>query len=1253
MKGKYSSAFRPVGLLIILLLALVACAEDQQPAPEAAEAPAAEVAATEAPPTEEPTAVEPEPTAVPEPTPISFDNLHVPSPDWSEQIIYFVMTDRFNDGDPGNNDQGAGEYDPADFSKFNGGDLQGIVEQLDYIEGLGATALWITPPVSNQWWDPLVEFGGYHGYWAENFVEVDPHFGSLTDYQALSNALHGRDMVLIQDIVANHTGNFFTYQDEEGVTRYDANDPAANVSFNPDTVPVTKPSQPPFDQNDVTDPAQLEEGIYHWTPTINDFADETQKLTYQLSELDDLNTSNPLVQETLKNSFGYWIETVGVDGFRIDTILYVDHDFWNDFVHSQDAAAPGVNSAAAATGREEFLTFGEAFVDALPLDDAGDRQQASYLGSADKPELSAVLNFPLHWSINRVFAEGQPTNYMSYRLNVAQDSNIYPDPFIMPNFIDNHDVSRFLSKGSVDGLKQANMLLMTIPGIPVIYQGTEQGFTETRAAMFAEGWESGGVDHFDTGSEMYQFIAQLAQIRKTNPVFTKGSLTTIADNEAGPGILAYRRDYEGQTALVIYNTADRQILVTDLDTGLPAGTLLSRLAGIHGQDDLIAGREGKITMELPAREGMILQASDEIVELDAASTAEIGLEAFPEEFIFTEDIPVYGFVSQPGTPIKVIVNGNLGNAIDTTADEGGRFSAIIPISLFPPGQTTNFVTAYAPDMQSASQLQPFTAEVTETDARITVYDLAADDVGPLHTYTYPQDQSFRHQMDIISTTAAAFGSNLLVEIEMAETTTSWNPRNGFDHVMFHVFIDLPDQDGLIELPRLNANAPEGFAWNLQSFSEGWGNRLYSTEDASAAAWGQPVTPAQLVDVSQSTNTVSFLFLSDALGNPASLEGAKVYITTWDWNGVDSAYRPLKPAGGTWAFGGGDELLGDPRIIDDTFVLEIPAQRTFLTIDAQEDDYGPYNPLTALGSYTKPGDASFGQQMDLHSVKVTPQDEGFLVSLQMGELSNNSEAPNGFDRATFHLFLDTAPDAGQTVLPLLNAEAPQGLAWDFLAVVDGWNNSMYAAGGAAADTYGPILRDAPTITINEENSSIDLLFPPGALGDLESFEGVKLYVTTWDWDDEAATLRALTADGGDFLFGGGDSSVDPLILDEAIVGMAAPYHSPIPPAPQVAVTWTVTVPDSTPPEDNLYGMGPFNNWEPKDKEYQFSNNGDGTHTLVLHLDEGTVAEYRITRGTHLALEKLDEADRFANRTLEVPTGEPELAIDITIEGWWDK
>ncbi|MDX1418065.1 MAG: alpha-amylase family glycosyl hydrolase, partial [Candidatus Promineifilaceae bacterium] len=460
---------RKICLLCVLAL-LVACAQEEEPKQEAAStAPPAAQTAVETEPPSAPTSdpqTAPEATSAPEPEPettaIPFDNLHVPSPEWQDQIIYFLMTDRFFDGDPSNNDQGAEEYDPQDFSKYNGGDLNGILQKLDYIAELGATAVWITPPVSNQWWDPLVEFGGYHGYWAENFTEVDPHLGTLYDYQALSAALHSRDMYLIQDIVTNHTGNFFTYQDDEGTTRYNANDPAANVRFNTESVPISKPSQPPFDRNDVTDAQQREESIYNWTPAISDFNDESQILTYQLSDLDDLNTTNLIVRDALKQAYAYWIETVGVDGFRVDTIRYVEQDFWHDFEYSADEDAPGMTAVAAGTGREDFLTFGEAFLDAQPLDDAGDRAVAAYMGTPDLPGLDAVLHFPLHWTINRVFVEGQPTNYMTYRLNTFLDPTIYQDPTIIPTFIDNHDVARFLSKGNLDGFKQANMLLMTI-----------------------------------------------------------------------------------------------------------------------------------------------------------------------------------------------------------------------------------------------------------------------------------------------------------------------------------------------------------------------------------------------------------------------------------------------------------------------------------------------------------------------------------------------------------------------------------------------------------------------------------------------------------------------------------------------------------------------------------------------------------------------------------------------------------------------
>jgi hypothetical protein len=167
------------------------------------------------------------------------------------------------------------------------------------------------------------------------------------------------------------------------------------------------------------------------------------------------------------------------------------------------------------------------------------------------------------------------------------------------NFVDNHDVARFLSRGSIAGLKQALLFLLTIPGIPAIYYGTEQAFTETRAAMFANGWESGGADHYDANSELYKHIQALTALRKSSPVYSRGTLTPLADNPAGPSVLAYRRDLHGETAFVIFNTSDQPVLMTNLDTGLPEGTVLELLFGIDNQDDIVAGPHGKIYLTGP------------------------------------------------------------------------------------------------------------------------------------------------------------------------------------------------------------------------------------------------------------------------------------------------------------------------------------------------------------------------------------------------------------------------------------------------------------------------------------------------------------------------------------------------------------------------------------------------------------------------------------------------------------------------------
>jgi len=503
----------------------------------------------------------------PQPPPPQQLKLHVPSPAWEEQVVYFVMTDRFADGDKSNDNLGKGEFDPTDGDKYSGGDLKGIIDKLDYIQGMGATAVWITPPVANMWWDPLQQSGGYHGYWARHLKKVDEHVGTLDTYKALSDALHQRGMYLIQDVVPNHMGNFFTYSPS-----YDPADPTKNVVLNPQAVPTAKPEQPPFDQNDPRDPAQRAAGIYHWTPTITDYFDANQELNYQVSDLDDLNSENPAVRTALRDSYGYWIKEVGVDAFRVDTVKYVPHGFWNDFFYSSATDAPGMMGVAKSTGRDRFFAFGEVFENSDPLNDTADKNVAAYQGDGGVPELPALLAYPLYSEINRVFTGGQPTSYLSYRLGRFMDRSLYPNPYANPTFIDNHDNQRFLKAGSRKAMIQALGLIFTIPGIPIVYYGTEQDFIETRASMFAGGWGANG-DSFLPG-DRYYYLKRLADIRKSSKAFTQGTLDVLYDNEAAAGVFAYRRAQGSDTFFVVMNTSDGRTLMSGLPTGLAPGTQL-------------------------------------------------------------------------------------------------------------------------------------------------------------------------------------------------------------------------------------------------------------------------------------------------------------------------------------------------------------------------------------------------------------------------------------------------------------------------------------------------------------------------------------------------------------------------------------------------------------------------------------------------------------------------------------------------------
>lgn len=877
--------------------------------------------------------------------------LHVASPQWQDQVIYFLMTDRFDDGDARNNDQGAGEYDPQRATHYSGGDLRGVLRRLDYIRGLGATAVWITPPVANQWINPSGTYGGYHGYWAHHFKRVDTHLGSLADYQALSRALHARGMYLVQDIVLNHTGDYFYYG-----PNYDASDPSRDFRRQDRSPPVAAPTQAPFHLNDARRADHRRAGIYHWTPDVKDYSQRHQELNFQMSGLDDLNTENPRVRRALRDSYGHWIRQAGVDAFRVDTAFYVPPDLVRDFLFARDPRAPGVMEVARRTGRHNFFVFGEGFATDKPGAQVQSRKIESYMtdehGQALMP---GMLNFPLYGALTDVLARGRPAAQLGDR--IERMMRVHARPHLMPTFVDNHDVDRFLAAGSPAALQQALLSIFTLPGIPTIYYGTEQGFTRPRSSMFAAGHGSQGRDHFDTTAALYRTIASLAQLRREHRVFSRGTPQVLWAQSAGPGAVAWRMTHGSDSALVVLNTADRPTLLDAMSTPWAPGSVLQGLwssapdlpatghttasAARHtAPADVTVGPQGQVSLLLPPRAAWVWRLSGgTAAERDAApaaaSTAWAGaaleMVAQPAQRVYTQDFDVVATAAAtglaqtavPGQSWRAVVDGDVSHAVALQPGSDGLWRARIDTSAMMDPQVEHRVVLWQADAPSLSVSAPITFSVRR-DWRLVadVTDPPGDDWGPQGRYTYPTDPGWgsHRQMDLRRVQVLTAGGALRLSLTMHDITTQWNPANGFDHVAFTVFIELPGaSEGATVMPLQSAQLPAGMRWHRRLRVHGWTNALFDPRGASAQNEGSPLGFGAHIEVDRTTRTVHLTVPASALGRLTSLSGARVYVTTWDYDG---GYRALLPQAAGFSMGG-RVAPNDALIMDDTPIITIP------------------------------------------------------------------------------------------------------------------------------------------------------------------------------------------------------------------------------------------------------------------------------------------------------------------------------------------
>lgn len=843
--------------------------------------------------------------------------LHVPSPDWRDQVIYFLMIDRFDDGDPSNNDQGAGEFDPADGSRFSGGDLRGVLRRLDYIRDLGATAVWVTPPVANQWLNPGASYGGYHGYWAEDFSRIDAHFGSLSDYQALSRALHGAGMYLVQDVVVNHVGDWLDCDGAATPTAAAPPPPQERCRIRPDPRGRTAPSQSPFDLNDPRQPAHRAAGVYHWTPEIADFQDRRQELDHALAGLDDLDTENQAVRDALRASYGMWIREAGVDAFRVDTAFHVPASYFADFLHVDDPEAPGIEAVARATGRGDFLSFGEGFGSDKPFADAQARKLQAYM---DAPGgLPSMINFPLYGTLGDVFSRGRPTAELAHR--IGSMTTLHRDPHRMPSFIDNHDVDRFLAGGSVAGMKQALLAMLTLPGIPVIYYGTEQALTGQRTAMFAGGFGS-DEDRFDPQAPMYRYLQEAIGLRRGHRLFSRGTTTVLASNAAAAGALAYRVDHGGEAALVVFNTSDRPALLDRLDTGMAGGAVLAGLFGIDGTPaPLAVAADGTVTLRLPPRSGQVWRAAPGSARNAGATAASaatgagaaavaIALDTLPSPRVAGDFIA--GGTASGATTLELVVDGDLSRARSVPVQPGGRWAGEVRVDAMTDPAIVHRLVAYDPVTGTVSDAQEFSVDL-DWQLRADVADPAGDDTGPRGDYTYPEHPSWREARpgDIRRVRAWTAGGALRFEVTLPSISTAWNPANGFDHVAITAYLQLPGLGGGAQvMPLQHADLPDEMRWHRRIRAHGWSSVLTAAEGAAAEAEGRVLEAAPGLAVDGARGTITFTLPATALDAIESLEGARLHVTTWDYDG---GYRPLAGQAGPTTFGGG--ASGGPKVMD--------------------------------------------------------------------------------------------------------------------------------------------------------------------------------------------------------------------------------------------------------------------------------------------------------------------------------------------------
>jgi len=469
--------------------------------------------------------------------------------DFKKQVIYQVVTDRFFDGDTTNDNpaESPGLFDSThtQWQAYWGGDLAGVQQQLSYIKGMGATAIWISPPVNNENLNAASSgiSAPYHGYWNRDFMQVEEHFGdnsnSFSAFDSLVSAMHTDGMKIIVDEANNHSNP----------------DNAGEIGslYNNGTFMAAANNDP--------------NGYFHHNADITNFNDRYQLQYYTLEDLTDLNQENATIDSYLKSAAAQ-LQTHHVDAFRLDAVKDVTWGWQYSYANAVFNNAPS------------FL-YGEW--------DQGSTSDPLYADSYKFANNSGIslLDFPLNTAIRDVFASNNAFSEVDTTINTENANFTYPNDLV--TFFDSQDESRLLTlNNNQNRLQEAMAFLLTGRGIPIIFYGDEQYlFNNTNGSDGNPGTDPYNrvwMSSFSTTTNAYKLITKLAALRQANDAIGYG---TWKQRWINSDVYIYERQFFNDVVLVAINKNDSTTYsITGLNTALPAATYTDYLGGLQGGNSL-------------------------------------------------------------------------------------------------------------------------------------------------------------------------------------------------------------------------------------------------------------------------------------------------------------------------------------------------------------------------------------------------------------------------------------------------------------------------------------------------------------------------------------------------------------------------------------------------------------------------------------------------------------------------------------------